>query len=73
MASNRLPKANLCNAGTDLDLREKRYDRAVSWLRQVQKGEVSPSLPLRDADKDGLPDAAGAYIYGSNPKRVQHI
>ena len=64
---------NLCNAGTDLDLREKRYDRAVSWLRQVQKGEVVPDFPIVDKDGDGKADGAGAYIYGSNPKRNLHI
>lgn len=64
---------NLCNAGTDLDLREKRYDRAVSWLRQVQKGEVVPDFPIVDKDGDGKADGAGQYIYGSNPKRNLHI
>ena len=64
---------NLCNAGCDLDLREKRYDRAVSWLRQVQKGEVTPDLPRIDADKDGSPDESNEYIFGSNPKRNQHF
>lgn len=64
---------NLCNAGTDLDLREKRYDRAVSWLRQVQKGEVVPDFPVVDKDGDGKADGAGQYIYGSNPKRNLHI
>lgn len=44
---------NLCNAGVELELREKRYERAVAWLRQVQKGEVTPSLPRADEDKDG--------------------
>lgn len=64
---------NLCNAGCDLDLREKRYDRAISWLRQVQRGEVTPSLPRIDENKDGKPDASTEYIYGSNPKRNQHF
>lgn len=64
---------NLCNAGCDLDLREKRYDRAISWLRQVQKGEVSPDLPRPDGDDDGRPDASTEYIFGSNPKRCQHF
>ena len=27
---------NLCNAGAELELKEKRYDRAIAWLRQVQ-------------------------------------
>lgn len=64
---------NLCNAGCELDLRETRYDRAVSWLKQVQKGEVIPSLPRADEDNDGKPDPSTEYIYGSNPKRNQHF
>lgn len=64
---------NLCNAGTDLELRQDRYDRAISWLRQVQKGEVTPCLPIIDNDEDGKPDTAGQYLFGSNPKRSQHF
>lgn len=60
---------NLCNAGTELQLRQDRYERAVAWLRQVQKGEVTPDLP--GIDTDGKPE--GIYIYGSNPKRTQHF
>ena len=64
---------NLCNAGTELELRQDRYDRAVSWLRQVQKGDVKPNLPIVDNNGDGKPDGAGEYLFGSNPKRVQHF
>ncbi len=64
---------NLSNAGCDLELRQNRYDRAVAWLRQVQKGEAKPALPVVDDDGDGKSDAAGEYIYGSNPKRNQHF
>lgn len=64
---------NLCNAGYELDLREKRYDRAIAWLRQVQKGEITPSLPMLDTDGDGKPDGSTEYIFGSNPKRSQHF
>lgn len=64
---------NLCNAGTDLQLRQDRYERAVAWLRQVQKSDVKPDLPVMDEDGDGIPDTASEYIYGSNPKRNQHF
>lgn len=64
---------NLCNAGTELELRQDRYDRAVSWLRQVQKGDVKPNLPIVDEDGDGKPDGAGEYLFGSNQKRKQHF
>lgn len=59
----------LCNAGIDRTVRQDRYERAVSWLKSVQKGSVSPDLPMLEA-----PDvAAGGIDYGSNPKRTQHF
>lgn len=63
---------NLCNAGTDLRLRQDRYERAIDWLKNVQKGNISPDLPVLDKDEDGQPDV-NMYAYGSNPKRKQHI
>lgn len=64
---------NLCNAGTDMKLRQDRYERAVSWLRAVQKSDVKPDLPVIDINGDGKPDTAAEYIYGSNPKKNQHF
>lgn len=66
---------NLCNAGTDLQLRQDRYERAVAWLKSVQRSDTKPNLPVvEDADGDGKPDpAVGEYIFGSNPKRSQHF
>ena len=64
----------LCNAGTEIQLRQDRYDRAIAWLKAVQRAEIKPNLPiLNDEDNDGKPDAIGEYIYGSNPKRSQHF
>ena len=66
---------NLCNAGADYELRERRYERAIDWLKEVQRGNVSPDLPQRDATT-GLPDKnnpIGDICYGSNPKRTQHF
>ena len=60
---------NLCNAGTDLQLRQDRYERAVSWLRAVQKAEVTPDLPKADDGNSGK----NIYIFGSNPKKGQHF
>lgn len=62
---------NLCNAGSDSQLREHRYDRAVEWLKAVQKGNVSPDLPVIIAE-DGTTAGAG-ISYGSNEKRGQHF
>lgn len=62
---------NLCNAGTDLSLRQDRYERAVDWLKSVQKGNVSPDLPKAQTE-DGKP-TGGIIIFGSNPKKNQHF
>lgn len=59
---------NLCNAGSDMKLRQDRYDRAVNWLKEVQKGNVSPDLPII------VEATIGAVIqFGSNEKRNQHF
>jgi phage gp36-like protein len=62
---------NLCNAGTELSLRQDRYDRAVDWLKAVQKGNVSPDLPIVE-NTDGS-NSIGIIKFGSNPKREQHF
>lgn len=62
---------NLCNAGSDMKLRQDRYDRAVEWLKAVQKGNVSPDLPAIVAT-DGTTAAQG-ITFGSNTKREQHF
>lgn len=59
---------NICNVNTSLELRQDRYERAVSWLRQVQKGEVMPDLPALPVEQQ-----TGTIIYNSNPKRSNHF
>lgn len=61
---------NLCNAGTDLKLRQDRYERAINWLKAIQKGDVSPDFPT-DAGAGG--EGAGIIKFGSNPKKIQHF
>jgi phage gp36-like protein len=48
------------------DLRGIRYEAAISWLKSVAKGEISPDLPLLE-DTEG--NAINIIAYGSNPKR----
>ena len=62
---------NLGNACIDMELREKRYDSAIAWLRLVQKGDLSPDLPPRTAEP-GNESPIGKIHFGSNPKRGQH-
>lgn len=65
---------NLCNAGSELPLRKDRYERAVDWLKAVQRGDVSPDLPSKEPEggKAEKNNPIGAIAYGSNPKRTQH-
>lgn len=62
---------NLSNAGVSLELRQHRYDRAVAWLKAVQKGEISPDLPA--AKNESGTETAGIIKFGSNSKRNQHF
>ena len=61
---------NLCNAGSDLKLRQDRYERAIAWLKGVQKGDISPDLPLATTDGE---ETGAAVLFGSNDKRTQHF
>lgn len=57
----------LSNYQADIAMREKRYDRAISWLKGVQKGDIVPDLPAAPST------VTAKIIYGSNPKRNQHF
>lgn len=59
----------LANPGIDIELREKRYNAAIAWLKGVQKGDISPDLP----ESDDETTASGPIQFGSNPKRNQHF
>ena len=48
------------------DIRVKRYDDAVAWLKAVQKGTVDPKLPLKDAESDGQP--VSKNVFGGKEK-----
>ena len=60
----------LCNAGHELKLRQDRYDRAIQWLKGVQRGDIDPDLPVM-ASESG--QGTGIIKFGSNPPRGQHF
>lgn len=64
-----------CNAGVEVSMRQSRYECAIAWLQGVQRSEIRPNLPVaEDTDGDGKPDGSvGEFLYGSNPKRIQHF
>lgn len=42
---------NIVNPNIEMKLRQDRYERAVDWLKDVQKGRVEPDLPkAKDVD-----------------------
>lgn len=57
----------LSNYQADLEFRGKCYDRAVAWLKAVQKGDVTPDLPATTSEY------TSRIAWGSNDKRVQHF
>lgn len=62
---------NICNVNTRMELRQDRYERAVAWLKAVQRGEVLPDLPAI-IDPNGV-DNKLPYKVTSNNKRNNHV
>ncbi|WP_447951316.1 phage protein Gp36 family protein [Chryseobacterium koreense] len=58
----------LCNANIIYETAKERYDRAVTWLRQLARGEIKLSTLPETPDID--PDSIGTepFIYGSREK-----
>ena len=50
------------------DIREKRYDTALEWLKMVSQGKLTPPLPLRPSGADGSPQSPTRF--GGNPKFI---
>lgn len=62
---------NLSNPSADLALRKARYERAIEWLKGVQKGDIIPDLPDPEEPEDG--SQSGAIRHGSNERRENHF
>jgi len=60
----------LCNAGSAMELRQDRYDRAIGWFKAVQKGDVTPDLPVAENEGTG---GTGIIKFGSNKQKGQHF
>jgi phage gp36-like protein len=61
---------NLANPNIEMELRQIRYDRAITWLRDVQKGVVVPNLPVPVTTDETA--QIGKIKFGSNTKRNTH-
>lgn len=56
---------NICNVSIDLELAKTRYDDAISRLKEIQSGKLSPkgwALLVETQDE-------GAFVINSRPKR----
>jgi len=62
---------NLCNVGSQFELRKSRYERAIKWLEGVQKGIIIPDMPLK-TNTDGTASIT-VVKFGGNLKRIQHF
>lgn len=59
----------LCNADILYETAKDRYDRAVSWLKDLSKGEINLStLPVIDDSTEETSDSTSPFIYGSREK-----
>jgi hypothetical protein len=56
---------NLSNPSSDMELRKTRYERAIDWLKGVQKGNITPDLPVVEPAEQ----QTGSIRFGSNPPR----
>lgn len=63
---------NICNAGVDIEMREKRYDRAIEWLKNNQNKQ-NPNLPAAPATAEGHCPLCSSLAFGSNRKRDNHF
>jgi phage gp36-like protein len=50
-------------------IRKDRYDRAISWLKDVQAGLIVPNGVPLNADENGNLGGAATFSITSNPKR----
>ena len=57
------------NPASDLDLRRTRYERAIEWLKGVQKRTINPDLPPAPSTDT----QTGTIRFGSNTRRENHF
>ncbi|MGB7527694.1 phage protein Gp36 family protein [Sphingobacterium cellulitidis] len=60
---------NICNVATDLELAKERYDDAITRLKDIQKGIVTPKGWALPQDEN---DQSGAFTVSSRPKRENY-
>ena len=60
---------DLCNAGVIYEQAKERYDRAITWLNKLSKGEITLStLPVIEPTTNETDDSTAPFVYGSREK-----
>jgi phage gp36-like protein len=62
---------NLCNVTVGYDVRRNLYEDAIQWLQGVQKGQITPDLPVAVIPNASTPVAP--IKWHSNAKRNNHF
>jgi hypothetical protein len=63
---------NIANPNIDYEDKFRRYQYAISSLKNIQKGAAVPDFPLKEDANGNIENTSGILI-GSNPKRTQHL
>ena len=60
---------DLCNAEVIYEQAKERYDRAITWLNKLSKGEITLStLPVIEPTTNETDDSTAPFVYGSREK-----
>lgn len=60
---------DLCNADVIYEQAKERYDRAITWLNKLSKGEITLStLPVIEPTTNETDDSTAPFVYGSREK-----
>lgn len=64
----------LSNPNIEMSRAQAAYEYAVSWLKDVQRGQVMPEgWTYHDTSTDPDPPQGNSVTYSSNPKRRNHF
>jgi phage gp36-like protein len=64
---------NIARPSVDIDVRERRYNAAIAWLKGVQKGDIVPDFPRPVDPETNIETNSTGILIGSNPKRGNYI
>lgn len=64
---------NIARPAVDYELRERRYNAAIAWLKGVQKGDIVPDFPRPVNSETQMEENTTGFRFGSNPRRTNHI